>query len=89
VCSSDLRKGKGGGYFIRQDPALTTIASVIRVVDGPIALLPCVSLNFYERCADCDEANCGLRNMMAGVRDATLGILEKRTLRDLSGDPEF
>jgi len=87
----ESRKGKGGGYFIRQDPANTTIASVLRIVDGPIALLPCVSLNFYERCSNCDERNCGLHHIMASVRDATLSILDQRTLRDLATgreDPE-
>jgi Rrf2 family protein len=79
----DSKKGKGGGYFIRQDPAQTTIASIIRIVDGPIAMLPCVSLYFYQKCKNCDEHNCGLHGMMEQVRDATLSILENRTLRDL------
>jgi Rrf2 family protein len=79
----DSKKGKGGGYFIRQDPAQTSIASIIRIVDGPIAMLPCVSLYFYQKCKNCDEHNCGLHGMMEQVRDATLGILENRTLRDL------
>jgi DNA-binding IscR family transcriptional regulator len=57
---------------------------VIRVVNGPIALMPCVSLNFYEKCADCfDEETCGIRKMMIITRDATLKILEKKTLQDI------
>ncbi|MFL5738606.1 MAG: RrF2 family transcriptional regulator [Flavisolibacter sp.] len=84
----DSKKGKGGGYYIKADPARTTIASVIRVVDGPIAMLPCVSLNFYERCKNCDEKNCGLHNIMENVRDATLLVLEKRTLSDLATGKE-
>ena len=84
----DSKKGKGGGYFIRQDPGQTTIASIIRIVDGPIAMLPCVSLYFYQKCKNCDEHNCGLHGMMAQVRDATLGILENRTLRDLVSGQE-
>jgi Rrf2 family protein len=79
----DSKKGKGGGYFISKPPAETSIAAVIRIVDGPIAMLPCVSLYFYEKCKNCDEHNCGLHGMMEEVRDATLGILENRTLRDL------
>jgi Rrf2 family protein len=79
----ESKKGKGGGYYIRQAPASTSIASVIRVVDGPIAMLPCVSLYFYQKCRNCDEGNCGLHGMMEEVRDATLGVLEKRTLADL------
>src|SRR5437660_11582387 len=58
----ESKKGKGGGYFIKDEPSGTSVANIIRVVDGPIALLPCVSLNFYERCKNCDEKNCGLHN---------------------------
>ena len=84
----DSKKGKGGGYFLKTDPSKTSIASVIRVVDGPIALLPCVSLNFYERCKNCDEKNCGLHNIMEKVRDATLNVLEHRTIKDLGSGKE-
>jgi len=84
----DSKKGKGGGYFIKADPAKTTVAAVIRVVDGPIALLPCVSLNFYQRCKNCDERNCGLHDIMENVRDATLAVLERRTLLDLRSGKE-
>jgi len=84
----DSKKGKGGGYFIKADPAKTTVAAVIRIVDGPIALLPCVSLNFYQRCKNCDERNCGLHDIMENVRDATLAVLEKRTLIDLRSGKE-
>jgi Rrf2 family protein len=84
----DSKKGKGGGYFIKEDPSITSVANVIRIVDGPIALLPCVSLNFYERCKNCDEKNCGLHDIMADVRDATLGVLEHKTLQDLASGKE-
>jgi len=84
----DSKKGKGGGYFIKADPSKTTVASVIRIVDGPIALLPCVSLNFYQRCKNCDERNCGLHDIMENVRDATLAVLERRTLLDLKSGKE-
>lgn len=77
------KKGKVGGYFLAEHPKKTTIAKAIRIVDGPIAMLPCVSLNFYEKCSDCDETHCGLRRTMAMVRDATLKVLEKKTLVDL------
>jgi Rrf2 family protein len=84
----DSKKGKGGGYFINVDPKKVSVASVIRIVDGPIAMLPCVSLNFYERCKNCDEKNCGLHNIMERVRDATLNVLEHRTLQDLGSGKE-
>ena len=79
----DSKKGKGGGYFLKKPPAKVRVADVIRKVNGPIAMLPCVSLYFYEHCKDCDEKNCMLHDMMIEVRDATLNILEKRTLVDL------
>jgi len=77
------KKGKGGGYFLKKDPAKVKMATVIRLVNGPIAMLPCVSLYFYERCKNCDEKNCGLHDVMIQVRDATLNILEQRMLKDL------
>ncbi len=79
----ESKKGKGGGYSLKISPKNISLATVIRVINGPIALLPCVSLNFYEKCADCNEQHCGLRKMMTITRDATLKILEKKTLHDL------
>ncbi|MEO6612451.1 MAG: Rrf2 family transcriptional regulator [Chitinophagaceae bacterium] len=79
----ESKKGKGGGYFLKKEPSKVKVAQVIRLVNGPIAMLPCVSLYFYERCKNCDEKNCGLHDMMIEVRDATLQILENRTLQDL------
>jgi Rrf2 family protein len=79
----DSKKGKGGGYYLLQSPKKTNLATAIRVVGGPIALLPCVSLNFYEKCKDCNEATCGLNKTMTQTRDATLKILEKKTLAEL------
>ena len=79
----DSKKGKGGGYFLDEDPAKVKVATIVRLVNGPIAMLPCVSLYFYERCKNCDEKKCGLHDMMIEVRDASLGILENRTLKDL------
>ncbi|MDP9230272.1 MAG: Rrf2 family transcriptional regulator [Bacteroidota bacterium] len=79
----ESKKGKGGGYYLKKDPATVRVATIIRLVNGPIAMLPCVSLYFYKRCDDCDEKNCALHDLMIEVRDATLNIVEKRTLRDL------
>jgi len=79
----ESKKGKGGGYFLKKEPSKVYIASIIRIVDGPISLLPCVSLYFYQRCKNCNEKHCGLHDIMKDVRDATLNILEKRTLKDL------
>lgn len=79
----DSKKGKGGGYFLKKSPEKVKVATIIRLVNGPISMLPCVSLYFYERCRNCDENQCGLHDMMVEVRDATLKIVENRTLRDL------
>ena len=75
------KKGKGGGYYLQKHPEDTPLAQVIRILDGPIAPLPCVSLHFYERCHDCNEAMCGLNRLMAEVRDANLAVLEQRIVR--------
>ena len=75
------KKGKGGGYYLLKKPHEVKISSVIRILEGPIAMLPCVSLNYYEKCDDCvDEDQCSLNILMAEVRDSTLKILENKTL---------
>jgi Rrf2 family protein len=79
----ESKKGKGGGYFLNLPAEKIPLARIIRLIHGPIAMLPCVSLYFYERCANCDEDNCGLHDTMIEVRDATLKILEGKTVADL------
>lgn len=80
----DSRKGKGGGYFLKLPPSQIPIAKILRVIDGPIAMLPCVSLYFYKKCEDCQEKKCRINKMFCEVRDATLHILENRTLVDIA-----
>src|SRR6476661_2683777 len=84
----ESKKGKGGGYYLKTDPKKTTIANVMRIVDGPISMLPCVSLYFYQKCKNCDEHNCGLHNIMEQVRDATLAVVEGITLAHLAEGKE-
>ena len=79
----DSKKGKGGGYFFSKNPRDISLARIIRLVNGPIALLPCVSLNFYEKCTNCTEDHCSLHDVLIEVRDATLAILEKKSLLEL------
>jgi len=75
------KKGKGGGYYLIKSPDKIKISTVIRLLEGPIAMLPCVSLNYYEKCDDCkSEEHCSLNILMAEVRDSTLKILENKTL---------
>jgi len=78
------KKGKGGGYFLVKNPKDVQLATVMRLLDGPISLVSCVSLYFYEKCKNCDEKSCGLHDVMAQVRDANLKILEKKTIADIS-----
>ncbi len=78
------KQGKGGGYYLAKEPEVISLAALIRVLEGPIALLPCVSINYYEKCDDCpNEGVCQLNRVMAELRDSTLEILEKKTLNDL------
>ncbi|MDA8695972.1 Rrf2 family transcriptional regulator [Flavobacteriales bacterium] len=78
------RRGASGGHALSMAPDEVTLAKVIRLMDGPIAPLACVSLNYYERCEDCKEEECGLRRVMVESRDAQLSILEHRFLKDLT-----
>ena len=80
----ESKKGKGGGYFFAKNPKDVPLAQIMRLLDGPISLLPCVSLYFYERCKNCDQNHCGLHIVMSQVRDANLKILEKKTIADLA-----
>jgi Rrf2 family protein len=76
--------GIGGGYYLLMKPKDILLSRLLRNIDGPIALLPCVSLNFYERCDDCrDEVTCGIRKTFIEVRDATLKVLSETTLEDI------
>jgi len=79
------KKGKDGGYYLLRNPEEILMTDVFRVLEGPIAMLPCVSLNFYERCQDCpDENKCSVHKLMIQVRDSTLNVLKNNTLADLS-----
>ena len=75
------KKGKGGGYALAKNPAEIVLGDVIRVIDGPLAPIPCVSELAYARCEECaDEATCGTRLVMKQVRDAIAQILDNTTL---------
>ena len=79
------KKGKDGGYYLLKNPEDILMTDVFRVLEGPIAMLPCVSLNFYERCEDCpDENKCSVHKLMIQVRDSTLNVLKNNTLADLA-----
>lgn len=75
-------RGQLGGYSLSRPADLITIADVVRSTDGPIAMLPCVSKNFYQRCEDCNDATCALRKIFSEAREAVINVLENRTLAD-------
>ena len=78
------KKGKGGGYYLYKKPAEVNLIEIIRLMDGAIAMLPCVSLNYYEPCEECkDEKACGIRDAFIGVRDETLRILSESNLAQI------
>ena len=78
------KKGKGGGYYLLKDPKEVNLADVMRLFDGPIALLPCVSYLYYERCEECkDEETCGQRDVFMEVRNKTVDLLKKATLTEI------
>ncbi len=79
----ESRRGVAGGYRLAKPPEQIPLAAVIRHVEGALAPVGCVSVNFYEKCNCPDERRCALRSMMQEVRDAIAGMLEKRTLADL------
>ena len=79
------KKGKGGGYFLHRDPSEITLGQVIRVLEGPLALTPCVSQTAYMKCEECvNEEACGIRLIMKDVRDATARILDSTSLAELN-----
>ena len=81
----ESKKGKGGGYFLRHSPSEITLGRVIRVLEGPLALTPCVSQTAYMKCEEClDEETCGIRLAMKDVRDSTAEILDNTTLEALN-----
>ena len=78
------KKGKGGGYYLIKPGDQITMASIFRALEGPIAWLPCVSLNYYEKCDDCvSEETCELNHAMIEVRDSILKVVEKKTIANL------
>ncbi len=78
------KKGKGGGYYLRRPPEDIKMVEVMRVLEGPVAMVPCVSLNFYEKCDDCpSEDFCSVNRLMIQLRDSSLAVLNKTTIADL------
>lgn len=82
-------RGRSGGYMLIKDPAQVSVPNLLRLIDGPIAPLPCLSRNAYQRCEDCrDEATCRIRRAFSDVFWTYLVLIESLTLADmLRGTP--
>ncbi len=83
------RKGKGGGYRLSRPPEEIKVGAIVRVLDGPLAPIPCASHTRYSACDDCDVATCQVRHMMLEVRNAIAEVLDHTNLaqmRDMDGD---
>ncbi len=78
------KRGKEGGFFLLRDPKDIYIVEIMRIMDGPVAMLPCVSLNYYQSCEECDEESCTIKGMFESIRDKTLDILGNTSLHDLN-----
>jgi Rrf2 family protein len=79
----ESRRGKLGGYLLARPPENICLGQVIRMIDGPLAPISCVSQTAYERCSCPDEEHCGLRMLMLDVRSAIANILDHYTLADV------
>jgi Rrf2 family protein len=78
------RIGKGGGYFLASAPSNVTLGSVVRILEGDLAPVQCLSETNYARCDECDdEATCGIRLVMVDVNKALAQVLDNLTLADM------
>lgn len=78
------KKGKGGGYSLSRPPMEITLGTVIRMIDGPLATMPCASETAFKKCNECvDVRFCETRIVMREVRNATAAILDNTTLHDV------
>lgn len=84
------KKGKGGGYTLSRPAGRVMVGQIVRILDGPLAPIPCVSDTAYRPCTDChDESACQIRWVMRQVRDATAEILDNTSLVDMASAGEL
>jgi Rrf2 family protein len=80
----ESKMGRKGGYYLSRPPSAITIGSIIRIIEGPLAPLPCASETAFRACDECpDVESCGTRIIMRQVRDAISEVLDRTTLGDL------
>lgn len=78
------KRGKYGGYLLNASPDEIHMARIMRMFDGAIGLLPCVTYKYYEKCEECvDEATCGIREVAMEIRNETVKRLKRSTLSDI------
>jgi Rrf2 family protein len=78
------RKGKGGGYSLAKPPNDISVGRAVRILEGPLAPVPCVSVMAYQKCQECqDEHSCGIRLVMKDVRDAIAKVLDNTSLQEM------
>ena len=80
----DSKRGKDGGFRMLRAPEDVSLAEIMRIIDGPIAMLPCVSLNYYRSCDECEEDSCQIKTVFEQVRDKTLEVLNGKTIKSLT-----
>lgn len=80
------KKGKGGGYYLIKSAEEINMAEVLRIFDGPIALIPCVAHKYYEPCEECiDEVTCPIREVFRVIREQTVATLKENSFAELLG----
>jgi len=78
------KKGKSGGYYLAKSPRTVSMGQIVRIMEGTVAPVPCVSESSYEKCEECENENtCGIRIVMKDVRDVIANILDNATLADV------
>ena len=82
----ESKRGKDGGFRLLRPAEDISLTEIMRIIDGPIAMLPCVSLNYYRSCDDCDEKECEVKGVFEQVRDRTLEVLNGKTIKSLTLD---
>jgi Rrf2 family protein len=80
----ESKRGKDGGFRLLRAAEDISLTEVMRIIDGPIAMLPCVSLNYYIKCDECEEESCEIKAVFEQVRDRTLDVLNSQTIKSLT-----
>ena len=78
------KKGKGGGYLLAKSPDKISLGAILRILEGALAPLPCLSRSAYRKCEECeDESTCAIRLVMKNLHETTVQILDGTTLKNL------